>query len=389
MTDDGYTWTVPDWPIVFDVSRIRRESQELIGELSVKCFLPGASVISDHILSIADMNFSSLRARKERAGFLQNRAHTNGECDWVGLVENFSQQLIRQERQGDPSVDLRTVQRPPHDDDVRVDGLVMPRRHATILFGDGGAAKSLTALYVAGKLAKRDLAIAFFDWELDAEDHRDRLECLFGPGMPVIHYAKCDRPLVYEVDRLRRIVADHHVDFAVYDSIAVACDGPPESAEIAGKYFRAVRQIGCGSLHNAHINRSEHSDQKPFGSTFWHNLARSTWFVQALEELPAVRLGFFNRKRNLGALCRPFSYVVSFGPEGTRFEMVDVGESEELCLKMTIRQRLAELLKHGSMTVDEVAAKLDVKKDSIYKVVDRGKSRQFILLGGGRVGLHA
>jgi hypothetical protein len=34
-------------------------------------------------------------------------------------------------------------------------------------------------------------------------------------------------PLVHEVDRLRRIVRDHRIDFGVYDSIAFASDGHP------------------------------------------------------------------------------------------------------------------------------------------------------------------
>jgi hypothetical protein len=37
-----------------------------------------------------------------------------------------------------------------------------------------------------------------------------------------------------------------------------------------------IRQIGKSSLLLAHTNRSENAEQKPFGSTFWHNGARQT-----------------------------------------------------------------------------------------------------------------
>jgi hypothetical protein len=129
------------------------------------------------------------------------------------------------------------------------------------------------------------------------------LERLFRHEMPRISYCRCEHPLTFEVDRLRRIRKEHNIDFAFYDSVAFACDGRPEDAEVAARDFRAVREIGCGSLHIAHVNKSEEHDRKPFGSSFWHNGARSTLFVRAVEQTgddKILRLGFFNRKSNLG-----------------------------------------------------------------------------------------
>ncbi|MGE0706166.1 MAG: hypothetical protein AB7P22_19775, partial [Vicinamibacterales bacterium] len=70
---------------------------------------------------------------------------------------------------------------------------------------------------------------------------------------------------------MSRIAHDERLDFAIYDSVAFACDGPPEAAEVAADYFRAVRSIGIGSLHVAHVSKAENADQRPFGSAFWHN----------------------------------------------------------------------------------------------------------------------
>src|SRR6185369_3527639 len=111
-------------------------------------------------------------------------------------------------RNGKPAVDLRALSKATSDDTLEIDGLSLLRRHPSIIFGDGGAAKSYTCLYLAGRLAERGMQVALFDWELAGEDHRDRLERLFGPDMPKIIYARCERPLVYEVDRLRRIALD-------------------------------------------------------------------------------------------------------------------------------------------------------------------------------------
>jgi len=387
-----FSMEVPKYGIRFEVDRLRRHGDELIGELTVYCHLPGARVVngSADVLLSADFNFSSVRARQDRAKLLAIRARTSEEIDWYGLIEEFSQRVLLEERDGEPDIDLRSLARPGRGDEIRIGNLPCPRRHPTILFGDGGTAKSYLALHAAGILAKAGLSVAFFDWELCGEDHRDRFELMFGDDMPEVRYVVCDRPLVAEVNRLQRIVRERKTDFAVFDSVAIACDGPPEAAEVVGRYFRAVRQIGCGSLHIAHISKSsEASDQKPLGSTFWHNLARCTWNVQATEpEKNALRLGFFNRKTNLGGIRSPVSLLVTFGAQKTEFKIVDISDSPQLTAKLSTRQRLGELLKQGSMTVQEIASLLEAKPDTIYKTIQRN-DQQFIVLTGGRVGLRA
>ena len=162
--------------------------------------------------------------------------------------------MIKAERTGTPAIVLRTLPRPAADVDYDVDGFSFPQQHGTILFGDGGTCKSLFALYVAGRLAERGVRVGLFDWELDAAQHRLRLESLFGARMPDVRYVRCDRPLIYEVDRLQRIKQHEQLDVTLYDSAGYACNGKPEDAEQALGYFRAVRQIGGGSLHIAHVN---------------------------------------------------------------------------------------------------------------------------------------
>ena len=164
------------------------------------------------------------------------------------------------EREGQPATLLREFPR-PIDDHLDVEGIRLFRRHPVILFGDGGTAKSYTALYLAGLLDQRGVRVMYCDWEFDGEDHRDRLERLFGSDMPDVRYIRCERPLVHEADRIHRIVQEDGIGYVMYDSIAFACDGPPEASEVAGAYFRAVRQIGKGSLHVAHVNRSETGDK--------------------------------------------------------------------------------------------------------------------------------
>lgn len=389
LGEDRFRLVVPECSTILEVDRLRRERQQLNCELSVQCELPGARTI-DGVLAVAEMNLSSVRARQDRARYLGNRARTNGEIDWLGIIEELAQRVLSAERKGMPSVDLRTVPRPDPDDMLDVDGLTLPRRHPSIIFGDGGAAKSYLALHYLGRLAAEGLRVALFDWELAGEDHRDRLERLFGSDMPTIHYARCERPLVSEVDRLRRIVREKKIDFAVFDSVAFASDGPPEAAEVAGRYFRALRQLGAlGSLHVAHISKAEGSDQKPFGSTFWSNGARSTWFAKLAEATPdgrTVQLGLYNRKANLGPLRSAVGFEVTFGSGETRFERVDLADVPDLAAKLSVRQRMALALRQGAMTPEALSSDVGAKVETVTREARRYK-KQFVLLDGGFIGI--
>ena len=217
------------------------------------------------------------------------------------------------------------------------------------------------------------LRVVLIDWELE---HRERLELLFPDGMPYIEYMRCERALVHEADRIRRIVREKQIEFGVYDSVGAACDGPPESAETAGRYFRAVRQIGVGSLHIAHITKGENGDQKPFGSVFWHNLARCT----------CKRLGLFNRKANLGPRRQAVGFTVTFTDDRTTFRRSDVADSPELAGKLTVCQRTMRLLRSGAVETSLIAEEIEAKVETVERTARRYKG-QFKVLPGGRIGL--
>ena len=388
ISEDHYRLRIPGIGVALEIDRLRREHHELLGELSVRCELPGARTVNGN-LSIADFNLSSARARTDRAKFLAGRAAVK-EIDWTSLVEELCQRVLQADRAGQPAVDLRQLPRPDADNDIlTVEGLALPRRHPSILFGDGGTGKSYAALYLAGRIAERGIPVALFDWELAGDDHRDRLERLFPDGMPRILYARCERPLVSEVDRLRRIVRESGIEYSVFDSVAFACDGPPEAAEVAGRYFRAVRQIGGGSLHIAHVSKAEGADQKPFGSAFWHNGARSTWYIQLAESsagTDALQIGLFNRKSNLGRLRPPLGFSISFGEETTTFRRTDVADNPDLASKLTVRQRMRYALRKGAMDAECIAEEIDATPETVKRTVRRYKNL-FVMIPGGRIGL--
>lgn len=386
--DEGhYRFQLADLGVEFIVDRLRRKSDELHGELTVRCTLPGALTF-DGALSVADLNLSSSRARQDRARYLAGRARAD-EIDWTGLLEEFAQRVLTAERAGQPVVLLRDVPRPKPDEALSVDGFPLLNRHPVIAFGDGGSAKSLFALYCAGRLDQAGVRVGFFDWELAGEDHRERAEQLFGPPIPAIRYARCTRPLFYEAERLRRIVIDERLQYVVLDSIAFACDGPPEAAEVAGRYFQAVRQLGpIGSLHVAHVSKAEGADQKPFGSTFWSNGARATWFVKLAEATSSDRIsiGLYNRKANLGPLRPPIGFEISFGRDRTTIGRIEVDGVPDLAATMSVRQRMLSALRAGSRAAEAVADSIGADVDTVRRTARRNRNL-FTVLPGGQLGL--
>lgn len=363
--------------IQLTVDRLRRERQELIGELAAACDLPGARTV-DGYLSVADFNLSSATARNTRAKLLADKSEAP-DIDWSSLVEELCVRTITAERQGSPSKPLHLFERREAEALYDIDGWPWPRDHAMMTFADGGGLKSYLALFGAGVLSRRGVGVGYADWELSGEDHLERLDRLFGPTLPTIHYFRCDRPLVDEADRIGREARRLGLDYLVFDSAGFGTAGPPEAAEHALAYFRAVRQIGLGSHHLAHVNRSETGDQKPFGSSFWHNSARSTWFAKQAGASPdgrSLTVGLFNRKSNLTKLHAAVGFSFTFDEARTTVARVNLADVEDLAGQLPLWQRIAHLLRTGPRAIPEIAEELEAKQESVKKAVSprRGKS---------------
>ncbi len=389
---NGLTLDLPGLGIGFSVNRLRRERHELIGELTVRCDLPGAQQVNG-TLSVGDLNFSSVQARSTRAKLLASRAHTNKDVDWLGLLEEFSQGVIKSDRDGDPAQDIWSIPSTEKVDDFSIDGIALPRKHPAILFGDGGSAKSYTALYVAGRLALQGVPVALFDWELSGDEHRERFELIFAPQRPPLTYCRCEGAITSEVDRIEKVIQDNKIVYGIFDSISFAVNGPPEAAETAGAYFRCVRRFNIGSLHIAHVNKGEDGDKKPFGSAFWYNGARSIWYVKAADIGGGrLELGFFHRKSNLGSLRHPVALSLNFSKSRTTFNRASISDTPEFTESLSVRQKMYELLGNGALTAAEIADRLEEKVDTVRKTAKR--STQFVLISGGtgeqdRIGLRA
>jgi hypothetical protein len=401
--DGSYSYTWEAMGLQLFVDRLRRVTGELHGELATRCTLAGVKTFGDHYVSISNFNLSSARSRAERATLLRKSTGLD-EVDWAHFIEEFCVSVISAERAGTAARELDTYEAAESDRYHYIDGKwPWPMHDPMITFADGGAMKSMLLLYGAARLAERGLRVLYADFEWNPQSHAARLRRMFSPPPKGIHYLRCERPLVIEIDRLMREVRQHDIDYVICDSCGFGTDGPPEAAESALGYMRAARAFGVGSHHAAHISKAEAGDQKPFGSGFWHNSARATWFAKRTDpgnDPSRVTVGLYNRKVNDGARLPALAYEFEFAsPSLTRVRLTDIAEVDELATTLPIWQRITQALKGQGgfpMSIEDLAARLDAEPKSIMRALQRDKdskgSPRFVQLikdGETRVALFA
>lgn len=384
-----YTLEVLPAGITFNVERLRRERHDLTGELAVsinpKNF--GTARHYNGMLAIGDLNFSSVQARSSRAKLLEERSRQS--FDWYGLLEEFVIQVQTAERLGKPGVVLADIEIPPEvkAEQWVVDDFPLLADLPMVLFGDAASGKSYLALHCAGKIAQRldaGESVIYADWEFDGIEHRKRLDRLFQPAPRNIIYVRCDASLHNQVDRLQRMVKQHKARYIVCDSIGFAIDGPAEAQDSARLYFKALRQLGIGSLNLAHIPKAQDGrEAQIFGSVFFKAGARSAWFVDKAVDNPKgeIRFGVHHRKSNVGALLASRGYRLVFqGDQRTVLESIDPKTVDELTAQLPLIERVKRELLHEKKSPKTLADDLDVPVGSIKSTLSRYKNH-FVKVG--------
>jgi hypothetical protein len=209
-----------------------------------------------------------------------------------------------------------------------------------------------------------------------------------------LHYMQCDRPLGQMIDTICQTIREHRIEYVVVDSIVFACGGNPESSEVAAQYAMAVRSFGVGSLHLAHVPKTG-DRSKPFGSTFWHNAARSTWYLEPNTSrtirpgLTKTMLEWHHRKANFGPLESETRLIhLTFDQDDDCIRVADDGKFGP-AKKRTTAERLRDVLAEGSKSRHEVMRLLpDVKPDTVKKTIQRGVNEKWLDDANGRIGLR-
>jgi hypothetical protein len=253
--------------------------------------------------------------------------------------------------------------------------------YVTLLYGDGGVAKSLLALALAVAIAgdckewlgreAESCPVLYVDFELDSEEQARRVYQLCrgqGLGRPpehLLYMSALGHPASEAFTAALEACKEHGVGLMVVDSLGPALQGDAEAArDVIGFFQKSVepfRVEGIAILiidHQSRLQQGQSYQSKgAFGSVFKTNLARSVVQAQATERgegTLTVRLR--QKKHNFGPLAEPFGARLSFTEEAVSLEAVELGASElaeEATLNATDRVKLA--LANGAAYPWEIA----------------------------------
>lgn len=388
-------------PVAFEFARMSRTNGSLDCELTVSHLSPTAE--REPYSQRVNLLSQSARSGLERALGLQ---FGKDGVNWTTAVSTAYSRVRTAFFDMDRGVQigaLPEVTRPR----FLVETL-LPEGQPTILFGDGSSGKTMIS-YALGLsvalgggfcgLATQQGGVLVIDYETSGAAARFRFRRLLaGMGVdpeilddiPVHYWQGNGIPLPDHIDALERFIARHAIVLVIVDSAGAACPGKPEDSVAALAYFNALNRLPCTTLTLAHINRADAdtSSQRPFGSTFWSNMARRTWYVKrdSDEESDDVDVGLICRKVNDGRRPKPLAYRMTFRGESgpisiaaQAFREVAAFESER-----PVGERVLEYLSHsGQSTIAEIVEATGLANDSVRTALYRGEGRIFTKLGSG------
>lgn len=337
----------------------------------------------------ASLNLTKTRTISTLVSHLDKRFH----FDWITVMDMVSRMAILHEREGEPFENLFSLK-----NNVPPAWLLRPlviENETTIMFGDGGVGKSTLALAAlltiqSGKtllgMPRKLLKGLYLDWEASSVSHARRLfSFIKGHNIPDtdIRYLRCIAPLHEMTNQLSKRIAEDNIQFIVVDSVAGACGGETEKAENAIKLFNAVGALKVSALLLAHVTKNSDVSQKPFGSTYWHNLARSTVEVKQKQEWGnnELHLILLHRKNNYGMLDNPIGFSVSHTEDQIVIKSEDPSTVTEFSKELKVSDQIYNVLLSGEKTVNEIVELTELKKQTVRKTLTRNE-RMFISDGG-------
>lgn len=270
----------------------------------------------------------NLESSSGREGLRRELEGVHGKTDmnWTALISDACSLAAEAWRGIDTSAELRDVALP----EVRqwaVDNFA-PENVVTIIFGMGGSGKSylvadiaLCCLYGMPWMGLRTTPVGgvlVIDYEDREDEWRRRVQQIAdGHGWPFpesgYRYLPGNAiPVADQIPRLRKLIADWDIGLIVVDSAASAVGDDLVVPTSASRMINALLTLNVTPLVLAHNTKAEDSSY-PYGSIFFHNLARTTHYVEAIQEEGSniVEVVIWNRKANRGKQ-KPISLRMTF-----------------------------------------------------------------------------
>jgi hypothetical protein len=396
----GFAAQFDDLGAELAVDRLHRSRGELHGELTVTC-----SFVKTGHIHRARFNLSSTSARSSLAKVLAART-PKANIDWFDVLEQFCSSVLAAERDGSPIVPVGRLPAQPAQM-YRLTPL-LPRDKATIIFGAGGTGKSYLACAIAVSVATgRSLLgyqpepapVLYLDWETDQFEIDGRVKAVSaGMGLtetPEIHYRSCAGSLDDMTEDVARFVAEESVGLVVIDSVGMAAatahDGS-DANESTIKLFTSLRYFGTTILAIDHVTgadvESGRGSQKPYGSIYKVNLARSVYELRRAREADpdgTLHLGLYHRKVNGGRLQQAIGIAVTHGETAVSFRREEIFDLD-LEMGLSISKRLERALRTGPKTdfelADEIGEGVEKVRAKLSHFSGRSPRRLFVKVDG-------
>lgn len=229
----------------------------------------------------------------------------------------------------------------------------------TILYGPGGVGKgTLACRWISDLVIIREMRVLILDYENHGPEWARRIFGLAGADvLDNIEWraplAERRGPIWKHAEWVRDTCSMLDIGYVVIDSAMMACGKDPLETDAPQEFFEATQIIGVPSLTLGHVTKL-HDARYPFGSIFWHNIARVTWSLMPKGE----DIILTHRKANNYAKVSPQAITTTWH-DGV------LGEVTERPAAFSLLDKLADALEDGeAKTVQELAAILNEGLDA-------------------------
>jgi DNA-binding transcriptional ArsR family regulator len=301
--------------------------------------------------------------------------HGNGSL----IVNNSYMGLTINDPASRPHAQRFSEMGPPEPRRYVIGGLV-PEAHTTVIYGDGGVAKSMLMLSASLTVANGGHSwlgypvqggpVLYLDFELDDQEQNRRVkqlaqaEGLSGPPDSLLYMGALGYKARTAFEAALESCKEHGVKLMILDSLGPALQGDAEAArDVIGFYQNVLEPFRAQGItvvivdHQSKLQAGQrYQSKRAFGSVFKGNLARSVIQVEARDRWEnKLSLLLRQVKHNFGPLADPFGVELTFAEEMVTVEHAEL-EASAMAEEQTLNaaDRIVYALKDGPAYPDEI-----------------------------------
>jgi hypothetical protein len=395
ITDAGhyaFTWPTEDG-IRIIIRDLDRRKMDLWGMMTVLWRMGDAKPVT---LLRTRINFFSTSNKESHDRYLRKQL----DREWRSRLEYVGAICDDHHTSGEPAIWLNDVP-DPKPLEFHLPPILESGEH-TILYGDGGAGKSMLALAIALSVAKGiDLIpgltatarcrVMYLDWETNKSGHARRERALLRgakleqPGRQIL-YKRMHSPLADASEELVATVKEYGIGLVIIDSAGMACGGLISDEQAVAGMFLAARSFGCTVLTITHVPKDNQS-RKPIGSSYWWNEARACWEIKhdQFEGSSAYTIVLNHTKHNNQPKQRSLSFEFEYEGTSVHIRKADAAANAELNKTLSLPRRIEfELVQDPWKTAKELAGALESSEKRVGEALLLGEKKSRFLRRGKR-----